>query len=241
MAVDQAKALLTTEWRAALERNLNPPGTSAITVSVIPAGPFSQTPVPPDWEWIGFIGDEPFMYAGASGDVWNLECDGEAGPALLLDLFAAASGELARKFGLSARAEIVRGQDLPAEVGNGGAVLLTCSIGLAGVQNVKVIAAFVPATLRMAQRSMETKALKPHLAGLSFSLHSDLGKTTLALGSVLRLTAGSIIDLGCASTDPVAVHLNGRFIGSARVVRCGEYYGICAVGEDVATLEGIAG
>ena len=64
------------------------------------------------------------------------------------------------------------------------------------------------------------------LLGLEVELALQLGRTVMALGDLLRLGPGSLIELSNKIGDPLAVFVNGRKIGEAEAVKVRQRFGV---------------
>ena len=109
--------------------------------------------------------------------------------------------------------------------------------GRPGASSILLGIAFGDSLLSNARKLSKADALTPVLAGLRFSLHVTLGRCQMQLNDVLRIAEGSIIELGRRSNEPIEIHVNGQFVCEGHVARCGERYGISAIGPSAAGTE----
>lgn len=72
----------------------------------------------------------------------------------------------------------------------------------------------------------EPDALPQPIANLRLRVHVALGRTTLPLREIFKLTVGSVVELGRSIDDPVDIMINDTVIARGHVITCHGNYGI---------------
>lgn len=73
---------------------------------------------------------------------------------------------------------------------------------------------------------ISTRALLETSMNLELPVQVVLGRTTLALEEVMRLSVGSVVDLRRSLSEPVEIVIRGRVIARGRLVEVGGKYGV---------------
>lgn len=69
-------------------------------------------------------------------------------------------------------------------------------------------------------------ALPKSVTDMQLDVHVTLGKTTLLLKDIFKITVGSIIELGQAASDPAELVVNGKVIACGQIVVLQGNYGL---------------
>jgi len=64
------------------------------------------------------------------------------------------------------------------------------------------------------------------VAGLELRAHVTLGKATVPLKEIFRLTVGSVIELGQLVTEPAELVVNGTVVARGQIVVMNGNYGL---------------
>lgn len=116
------------------------------------------------------------------------------------------------------------------------------SIAADGIEPMLVEVLFAEALLtRLSPPASDEPAEAPPdvpelFKSLSIDVHGVLGKTSLSLGSIVKLNVGSVIDLDRAVNDPTMVVIQGRVIAMGKVVLCKGNYAIRIEGGPISSL-----
>jgi flagellar motor switch protein FliN/FliY len=74
--------------------------------------------------------------------------------------------------------------------------------------------------------AIATRALLETSMNLELPVQVVLGRTTLALEDVMRLSVGSVVDLRRSLSEPVEIVIRGRVIARGRLVEVDGKYGV---------------
>jgi flagellar motor switch/type III secretory pathway protein FliN len=206
---------LVAGWTSALEASLNLPDSKGIRVSwKVPD--VAQSSLPTDWLWWSL----PALRMGGSPADWQAFArvsslgSIEAACSLLMTACGALPGvptqptpELIETFG--------------GDPGEWTFIEVTVSGPEQGS------AALLAALCADKVEPADSNAIRPgRLAGLEFAVQATFGRTTLLLGEIARMAAGTEIDLGSQSPTVVELRVNHRLVAVGEVVVLNGKYGV---------------
>lgn len=73
------------------------------------------------------------------------------------------------------------------------------------------------------------QALPGSVADMRLNVHVTLGRTTMLLRDIFKITVGSVIELGQAASEPADLVANGRVAARGQLVILRGYYGLKVV------------
>jgi flagellar motor switch protein FliN len=77
-----------------------------------------------------------------------------------------------------------------------------------------------------AARSAVVRALPEAVTSMQLNVHVTLGRTTMPLKDIFKLTVGSVIELGQPASAPADFVVNGKVIARGQIVVLNGQYGL---------------
>jgi flagellar motor switch protein FliN len=71
-----------------------------------------------------------------------------------------------------------------------------------------------------------SRSLPESVADMPLNVHVTLGRTTMLLKDVFKMTVGSVIELGQAANEPADLVANGKVTARGQLVIFRGYYGL---------------
>ncbi len=143
--------------------------------------------------------------------------------------------------------EVTSGDAVPSSVPDGGHAI-TLAVQLAGaLTEIPLVAVFDKEFLALRPGLLDgtvpsgppdRPALPPRIATLALSVNVILGRTTMLLGELFKLTVGSVVEFAQPIAEPVKLLVNNRVIALGQVVLCGHSYGVRIVSMGSDSLAG---
>lgn len=230
---------LAERWATGLEGCIGTmlPDPSGVQCRIAPAGEMETA----GWIWWtqtlnGFAGQA--IRAGAAPDAWNtlartvLEAVGVEGASdddihgTCRDLIAQSGTALARDLAARCGSDGNSGDAAPSDP-DGGEIHAVLRIAFTGTaaeielglrfhqQLADAVAAAEAAEAEAAGPALE---MPPALAAIRLQSHVTLGRTTMLLKDVFKMTAGSIIELRQLVTDAADLVANGKTVARGQIV-----------------------
>lgn len=195
--------------------------------------------------WIGADNDAWLALGGSIGAALGIEdADPSDAQSIAKDLVAQSTSALVQELAKRFKTDISC-QDPSVAAEPPGAVVSVLVSGATGTTDIALRVGFNDALVDVLQRLTPTDleagsgaALPPctvsnsatelpkTLTDLKLRVQARLGRTTLPLRAIFKLSAGSVVDLNRSVTDLVDIVINGRIIASGRVVVCNGNYAV---------------
>jgi flagellar motor switch protein FliN/FliY len=253
VVLDNIRELVRDQWVTALKSALMSMTSGAFEIT-LPEGPHSAGPEKQEQGWFWYsqvlsISPASTIWVGAANGTWTtlgkslLMSHGleEASPqdiqSSCADIVAQSNGALAH--GLTKRfgSEITCGDLVPSKQPDGSQSIILTLAAATLPRAISIAVSFDESIFtflsRLSQgRTNELPSAPPvpsSISDLRLNLHVTLGKTELLLDSILKLSVGSVIDIGRSVNDFVDVVANGKVIASGQVVAFRGNYAIKVV------------
>ncbi|MBZ5579028.1 MAG: FliM/FliN family flagellar motor switch protein [Acidobacteriia bacterium] len=82
------------------------------------------------------------------------------------------------------------------------------------------------------------KALPDSVADMPLNVHVTLGRTTMLLKDVFKMTVGSVIEMGQAANEPADLVTNGKVTARGQLVLFKGHYGLKVVAKVAHAKDG---